>query len=147
MNIDKQKVYTLYMQWVKQVAEECDWKTSFSPAEIVGAICVILEENPNLIEYGKPILTVNNVTHNPNTCIAEFKGRKVKLTNKLSQILYALMSHPDRLISKDELLKTLWGEDVIVLSQTIDVHVSKLRKMLFPEVITCVKRVGYMFNS
>jgi len=39
-----------YMQWVDEVLEECDWKTSFEPKEIVCAIVEILENNPELYE-------------------------------------------------------------------------------------------------
>ena len=47
--IDKEKLFTLYMQWVDEVLEECDWKTSFHPKEIVYAIAKILENNPKLL--------------------------------------------------------------------------------------------------
>ena len=50
MTIDKEKLFELYMQWVDQVADECDWKTSFGPEEIVYAIAAILENNPELYE-------------------------------------------------------------------------------------------------
>jgi len=47
--IDKEKLYKLYMDWVNDVAEECDWKTHFEVKEIVYAIAKILETNPELI--------------------------------------------------------------------------------------------------
>ena len=37
------------MQWVYEVLEECEWKTSFEPKEIVYAIAKILENNPKLL--------------------------------------------------------------------------------------------------
>jgi hypothetical protein len=49
MKIDKEKLFELYMQWVNQVLDECDWKTSFEPKEIVYAIATILENNPKLV--------------------------------------------------------------------------------------------------
>jgi hypothetical protein len=49
MKINKDELYKLYMQWVDQVTEDCDWKTSFGPEEIVHAIANILETNPQLI--------------------------------------------------------------------------------------------------
>jgi hypothetical protein len=49
MQIDKVELHKLYMQWVNQVADECDWKTHFGPEEIVYAIADILEKNPSLI--------------------------------------------------------------------------------------------------
>jgi hypothetical protein len=49
MTIDKEKLFELYMQWVDEVLEECDWKTSFEPEEIVYAIASILENNTELL--------------------------------------------------------------------------------------------------
>ena len=53
MQINKEELYKLYMEWVNQVAEDCDWKTSFGPEEIVHSIANILETNPQLINNGE----------------------------------------------------------------------------------------------
>lgn len=53
MKVDKEKLYKLYMEWVDDVVEECDWKTSFGPEEIVYKIGRIIEDNPELIEIEK----------------------------------------------------------------------------------------------
>ena len=50
MKVNRKKLYKLYMQWVDKVSEDIDWKTSFSPEEIVNAISSIIEKNPKLIE-------------------------------------------------------------------------------------------------
>ena len=47
--INKDELYRLYMEWVNEVADECDWKTHFGPEEIVNAIANILENNSTLI--------------------------------------------------------------------------------------------------
>jgi hypothetical protein len=49
MKVNKEKLYELYMNWVDEVTDICDWKTSFGPEEIVHAIGVIIETNPDLI--------------------------------------------------------------------------------------------------
>jgi hypothetical protein len=49
MKINTEELYKLYMKWVDQVSEDCDWKTHFTPDEIVHAIARILENNPHLI--------------------------------------------------------------------------------------------------
>jgi hypothetical protein len=49
MQIDKTELYKLYMAWVDETLEACDWKTHFTPEEIVYAISRILEEHPELI--------------------------------------------------------------------------------------------------
>jgi translation initiation factor IF-2 len=43
MKINKDKVYKSYMEWVDEVSEACDWKTHFTPLEIVHQICTIIE--------------------------------------------------------------------------------------------------------
>lgn len=50
MKINKDELFKLYMKWVYEVAEECDWKTSFGPEEIVHSIANIIENNPQLIQ-------------------------------------------------------------------------------------------------
>jgi hypothetical protein len=50
MKINREKLYKLYMKWVEEVTEECDWKTSFGPEEIVNEIANIIEKNPSLID-------------------------------------------------------------------------------------------------
>ena len=52
MTINKDELFKLYMEWVNEVTEECDWKTSFGPEEIVHSISTILEQNPQLINNG-----------------------------------------------------------------------------------------------
>jgi hypothetical protein len=50
MTINKEELYKLYMEWVDKVSEDNDWKTSFSPEEIVYSIVNIIENNPQLIK-------------------------------------------------------------------------------------------------
>ena len=47
MKINKEQIYNKYMQWVDEVTEDLDWKTQFTPKEIVYKICQIIEENEN----------------------------------------------------------------------------------------------------
>lgn len=49
MKINRQQLFELYMKRVSEISEECDWKTHFTPEEIVGLICDILDKNSNLI--------------------------------------------------------------------------------------------------
>lgn len=51
--INSEELFLLYMKWVDEVSETCDWKTNFGPKEIVMAISKIIEENPKLIRYDK----------------------------------------------------------------------------------------------
>lgn len=46
MKLNREKLYNLYMEWVYKVPDE---KSTFTPKEIVNAICNIIESNPSLI--------------------------------------------------------------------------------------------------
>ena len=50
MKINKEELFDLYMKWVNQVSEDIDWKTHFTPDDIVNAIATILENNPKLMK-------------------------------------------------------------------------------------------------
>ena len=50
MKINRDELYKLYMEWVNQVSEDFDWKTTFGPEEIVHAVANILETNSQLIQ-------------------------------------------------------------------------------------------------
>ena len=51
MKIDRQKLYKLYIDKINQISEEnLDWKTQFTPEEIVNLISGIIEENNDVYE-------------------------------------------------------------------------------------------------
>lgn len=49
MKINKDKVYESYMEWIDEVSEACNWKTHFTPLEIVHQICTIIETEQDSI--------------------------------------------------------------------------------------------------
>jgi DNA-binding response OmpR family regulator len=60
-------------------------------------------------------------------------GRPVKLANKEFALLRALAAEPTRVISKDELLRDVWGFRTLGRTRTLDSHASRLRRKLDPE--------------
>ena len=76
----------------------------------------------------------------------------VELTDKEFQILALLLKRSSEVITRDEFLKTIWGEDVYITHRTVDIHISALRKKIeddpeHPSLILSVRNVGYKFNS
>jgi DNA-binding response OmpR family regulator len=58
------------------------------------------------------------------------------------------MTHEGHVISRDQLMTSVWGENVHVLERTIDRHISSLRRKLDPkyEKLESVKGLGYRFS-
>ncbi len=79
-----------------------------------------------------------------------FKGKtEVHLGPTELRLLRLLMEQPGRVFSRDELLKSVWGNDVFVELRTVDVHIRRLRKELQDTDNTLIRTVrssGYALN-
>jgi two-component system, OmpR family, alkaline phosphatase synthesis response regulator PhoP len=67
----------------------------------------------------------------------------IAFPKKEFELLYFLAQNPDKVFSRDELLQTIWGEDVYILSRTVDVHIRKIREKIGEDYIKTIKGVGY----
>ncbi|MDY0871177.1 response regulator transcription factor [Dongia rigui] len=97
---------------------------------------------------------------NPNTIIRlrdmeidtaarhlKIDGKRVDLTSREWAILEALLRRPGAIISKEQLEDALYSFDQEVESNTIEVHVSRLRKKLGKDVISTIRGVGYRLED
>jgi two-component system OmpR family response regulator len=70
-------------------------------------------------------------------------GRAVPLTAREWALFEALIQHPGALLSKSQLEDRLYAFDSEIESNTIEVHVSRLRKKLGQDMIETVRGIGY----
>lgn len=80
-----------------------------------------------------------------NQFLVEYKGNKLRLPRKEFELLAFLVSKPGRVFTRSEILEHVWGNDVLVVDRTIDVHIRKIREKLDNRFIETVKGVGYKF--
>ena len=77
---------------------------------------------------------------------AEYNGENIELTRKEFDLLFKLLSYPNRIFTKNQLLDDVWGIATPSGDDTIKVHVSKLRnktqKIAEFEIVS-VKGIGY----
>ncbi len=77
-----------------------------------------------------------------------YKGdSKITLPKKQFEILRLLVSIPNHVFSRDEIFEEIWGDDVIVGSRTIDVHIRKIREITGVENIITMKGIGYKLET
>lgn len=74
-------------------------------------------------------------------------GEELNLPKKEFELLALLASRPDNVFTREQILSSVWGEDVIVGDRTIDVHIRKLREKIGEKRIKTVKGVGYKFRN
>ncbi len=70
-------------------------------------------------------------------------GMPVQLTRREFELFRLLFESPDRVYSREEILKTVWPEDGCVLDRTVDVHITRLRKKLQEYGSRIMNRSGY----
>ena len=78
--------------------------------------------------------------------------REVNLTAKEFELVYLLVSNPNKVYSREQLLKTIWGASYQGDARTVDVHVRRLREKIEatpadPKYIHTKWGVGYYFHD
>jgi two-component system alkaline phosphatase synthesis response regulator PhoP len=100
------------------------------------------------ISKGDPtVLMFKDLEINREKFMVIFKGDEVKLPRKEFELFALLASKPGRVFLRNEILNTVWGNEVIVGDRTIDVHVRKIRQKLNVDYIHTIKGVGYKFEA
>ena len=81
-----------------------------------------------------------------NLKLCTVDGQQVRLSKKEFEILAFLMQHPNRIYSRDELLTSVWTDEVIVLDRTVDVNITRLRQKLGTYGQRIITRSGYGYG-
>ena len=68
------------------------------------------------------------------------------LPKKEFELLSLLASKPGKVFTREQILEAIWGDDVLVVDRTIDVHIRKIREKLDDNYIQTIKGVGYKFE-
>lgn len=95
----------------------------------------------------KSVVNLGEFTIDKEEFVVFKDGKKIALPKKEFQLLSLLASRPNKVFSREEILDSVWGSNVIVGDRTIDVHVRKIREKLDTGKIKTVKGVGYKFEA
>jgi DNA-binding winged helix-turn-helix (wHTH) protein len=94
---------------------------------------------------GMPLIFDNFVIY-PREQQLRVDGQPVKIGMRAFELLMVLVERNGHLVSKDELLELVWPK-MVVEENTLQVHISALRKLLGPDVIVTVPGRGYRFAA
>jgi DNA-binding response OmpR family regulator len=80
---------------------------------------------------------------------AVYRGNRLSLTPREFELLAFLARNPGRVLSREELLRKVWGYDYVGETRTVDVHVRRLRAKLGDKgkLIQTVTGAGYKFTA
>lgn len=119
----------------------------FGMMEMVSRVRAVLrragsKENSKILRIGK--LTVNAGAH---TVFAD--GERLQLTLKEYELLKMFMEKPGLVLTREQLLRSVWGDGYIGETRTVDVHIGTLRMKLgvCGDYIETVRGVGYRMEA
>lgn len=125
----------------------------FNILEVKARIKAIIRRNQKkLPEVESPkTLVEGDMTVDMESRRVSISGQEINLTAKEFNILTLLLLHPNKVYSRDDLLKEVWGSDALGDGRTVDVHVRRLREKIEsnpgdPKYIQTKWGVGYYYK-
>ena len=122
----------------------------FSPKELVARVKAILRRQTPLEDSG-PLavgpLRMDPLSHRVTAVWPNMEPQSIPLGPTEYRLLQFLMSNPERVHSRTNLLDKVWGNEVYIEERTVDVHIKRLRAALSPtdcdRYIETVRGSGY----
>jgi len=122
----------------------------FTPREVVARIKAIFRRSRKAPEeMEEKVYEYDGLLMDVSRHEVRFKGKTVSLTSKEFRILQTLLSAPGRVLTRESILKKVWGEGTYVIDRTVDVHIAKLRQKIpfLVDAIETVKDLGYKLRG
>ena len=119
----------------------------FSTQELLARIRAVLRRRAP--EQGSETVTIGDLALDAGTHRVSWQGRQLKIGPTEFKLLQFLMTHPERVHSRSQLLDKVWGDHVFIEERTVDVHVKRLRESLGPAaaVVETVRGAGYRLTA
>ncbi len=126
----------------------------FNPRELLARIKAVLRravpDQMSAIQRDSVYIKAGGLVLNKAKHTLMVEDKEVELSSTEYKIMKALMEHPNRVLTRDQLMNLAHGRDFMAFDRSVDVHISKLRAKLetdpsSPKVIKTVWGTGYMF--
>lgn len=102
-----------------------------------------ISKNPNIIREGKLLVNLKEES-------ISYDGKKISLVGKPFDVFTFLLKRKNEIITKEELLNSIWVEPELVTPTIIDVCIHQIKqnidKKLHISTIETIRRRGYRFN-
>lgn len=125
----------------------------FNILEVKARMKAILRRNnkPEKEQAKSNVLNIGDMRIDYDSRSLFIRGKEIYLTAKEFDLLELLAFNPNRVYSRDVLLKTVWGADYPGDGRTVDVHIRRLREKIEdnssePKYVHTKWGVGYYFN-
>ena len=123
----------------------------FEPKELIARIKAILRRSDaKRNESADKVAEFDKLSVNLTNYELKLDGKIMEIPPKELELLYFLVSNPNRVFTREQLLEEVWGFDYFGDSRTVDVHIKRLREKLENVeanwLLKTVWGVGYKFE-
>lgn len=122
-----------------------------SPRKLVARVKTALRRREQTPEDAAdpPTLRIGRLEIDRRSYTVRIGKKEVFFPRKEFEILALLAANPGKVYSREKLLNSIWGSEVIVIDRTVDVHIRKVREKLGDDadLIETIKGVGYRFRA
>lgn len=91
-------------------------------------------------------LTYKTLRIDRNAKLASLDNEALSLTRTEFEILQFFLTHRNRIYSRQEIISSVWGEDIVVNNRTIDTNITRLRKKIGQYADNIVTRQGFGYG-
>ena len=123
-------------------------KKPFSVREVMARVKAVLcrresveADKPKTLQYEGLVIDLSHKS-------VKVDGEAVALTKTEFELLVLLLTHRGKVFSRQQILESVWPQDVIVTDRTVDVNVTRMRKKIgrYANLIVSRQGFGYVFE-
>lgn len=116
------------------------------PRVLISRIKALLRRGAMAETDSTDAIVLGNVRIEKDRHIVIKNGIEISFPKKEFKLLLLLVSKPGHVFLRDNIMRHVWGSEVVVGDRTIDVHIRKLREKLGDDYVKTIKGVGYKFE-
>lgn len=121
----------------------------FSMEELALKIEIFLKRSQKNAITEKVSYSVGRYKFDTSNYVLTFEEQKINLTQRESELLKLFLDNKNSVLKREQILTSLWGDDDYFMGRSLDVFISRLRKILSTESHISIENlhgIGFKFN-
>jgi DNA-binding response OmpR family regulator len=122
----------------------------FSIEELQLKIEVFLKRTNKKVTEEKAFYTVGKFQFDSKNYVLTFENEKINLTQREAELLQLFLENKNVVLKREQILNSLWGDDDYFMGRSLDVFISRLRKILVTEKDISIENlhgIGFRFSE
>ena len=121
----------------------------FSIEELILKIEIFLKRSHKFSKIENTIYQVGKYLFEPKSYILKTNNEQISLTERESELLKYFLDNKNTVLKREQILKQIWGDDDYFMGRSLDVFISRLRKILLDEKNISIENlhgIGFRFS-